>query len=1084
MIRIIGLLGLKFRILVIGVTAILLGLGAAQLRRASVDEFPEFAPPLVQVQAEALGLSAAEVEQLITVPLEQDLLNGVPWLDQIRSESVPGLSTIDMIFQPGTKILQARQMVQEHLTQAHALPQVGTPPVMVQPTASAGRVLMVSLGAKDLSLIDLSILARWKIKPRLEGLPGVANVAIWGQRDRQLQVQVDPEKLRTFGVTLSQVINTTGNALWVSPLTFVEASTPGTGGFVDTPSQRFGIQHVTPITTAAGLSAVTVEDTTGRTLRLGQVADVVEDHQPLIGDAVLSDDPGLMLVIQKFPGANTREVTTAVENALADMRPGLSGVTINTTVYRPATFIDNALHNLALRGVLGLILVAILLGLYLFSWRLAVISLVTLLLSLVSAAYVLYLRGLTFNVMVLAGFTAAVGVVIADAVVDPDVLRRRLAEHPQPADGDTRTSPDTADTVAEASHSVRAPLVYATLILLLIPLPALALGGVAGAFARSVVVSYLLAVAVAMLVALLVTPALSSVLLSQNHARQHVSPLARLAERGFDRFVSRYLRVPRALYGALAVLILAGLAVLPQLGNSHKMLPAMQDRNLSIHWQAASGTSLREMARITTLATRDLRGVPGVRNVGSHAGRALMADQSVNVNSAELWVSLDSKANYARAVTDVKNVVSRYPGMRADVSTYPADRIAAADTREHDPLVVRVYGHDLTELATKAGDVRTMLSGVRGVVRPTVQAQAVEPSVQIQVNLAAAQRYGITPGDVRRASATLFAGLPVGSLYEDQKIFDVVVWGVPASRQRPTDVTDLLLDAPSGGHVRLGDVADVRIAAAPTVIRHDNISRSLDVTAGVSGRSVNSVIREVKAQLASLPMPLEFHAEVLSGATQYRAEHWRVASVALAVAVAILLLLQSAFGSWRLAGLLFVAIPLGVSGGAVAALFVDGIRTLPAMLGMLAVLGIVIRNGILLTRSYQNAGADPDTPSVAEGVLAATRAQVTPIVLTALLTAGSMFPLAVAGVVGGTEILQPLAVVVLGGLISATLWSVFLLPALYLRFSARPAHSTRHARPARPTRRARRARRVHERPASATSSTPAGVSVQPGEKRG
>ncbi|MDT4948507.1 MAG: hypothetical protein QOJ37_1102, partial [Pseudonocardiales bacterium] len=407
MINAIVALSLKMRVLVIGATVILLGLGVANLRRAAVDEFPEFAPPQVEVQAEALGLSAAEVEQLITVPLEQDLLNGVPWLDQIRSESVPGLSTIDMTFERGTELLKARQMVQEHLTQAHALPQVGTPPVMVQPTASTGRVLTVALGAKDLSLIDLSILARWKIKPRLEGLPGVANVAIWGQRDRQLQVQVDPQKLRHLGVTLSQVISSTGNALWVSPLTFVEASTPGTGGFVDTPNQRFGIQHVTPITTASSLSAVSIEDTGGRRLTLGEVANVVEDHQPLIGDAVLDDRPGLMLVIQKFPGANTREVTKDIEDALNEMRPGLAGVTIDTTVYRPATFIDTALHNLAGQAALGLILVALVLGAFLLSWRLALLSLVTLSLSLISAAYLLYLLGVTFNVMVLAGLTAA-----------------------------------------------------------------------------------------------------------------------------------------------------------------------------------------------------------------------------------------------------------------------------------------------------------------------------------------------------------------------------------------------------------------------------------------------------------------------------------------------------------------------------------------------------------------------------------------------------------------------------------------------------------------------------------------------------
>ncbi len=1011
MVNAITALSVKFRALIIGATVILLALGVTQLGRASVDEFPEFAPPQVQVQAEALGLSAAEVEQLITVPLEQDLLNGVPWLAQIRSESVPGLSTIDLIFEPGTKLLKARQMVQEHLTQAHALPQVGTPPVMVQPTASTGRVLMIALEARDLSLIDLSILARWKIKPRLEGLPGVANVAIWGQRDRQLQVQVDPQKLRSYGVTLSQVVSTTGNALWVSPLTFVEASTPGTGGFVDTPNQRFGIQHVTPITTATGLSAVSIEDTGGRRLRLGQVAQVVEDHQPLIGDAVLTGRPGLMLVLQKFPGANTREVTKAVEDALDELKPGLAGVSIDTSLYRPASFMDSSLHNLAVRIGLGLLLLVAVLVAFLLSWRLALLNLVTISLSMVGTAYLLYLREVSFNVMVLAGLAAAVGVVIAESVTDAHALTRPDAA----AAG--------ADGPAVASQAVRSPLAYATLILLVLPLPSLALVGVAGSFARSMVLSYATAVAVAMLVALLVAPALGSVLLRPAPDARTGSPLTRLVERGFDRFAATAITRSRRAYGVAAVLLLAGLAVLPQLNSRHPLLPALQDRDLTIHWQAAAGTSLPEMDRITARAAGDLRAVPGVRSVGSHVGRALMADQPVNVNSAELWVSLSAQANYAATVAAVKAVIGRYPGMRSDVSTYPADRVAAARTGAHDPLVVRVYGHDFATLAAKAADVRSMLNSVHGVQRPTVQAQPQEPSVRVQVKLAAAQRYGITPGDVRRASATFFAGLPVGSLYEDQKIFDVVVWGIPDSRRRPADVANLLIDTPSGGHVRLGEVAEVRIEAAPTVIHHDNISRSLDVTAEVSGRSVSSAMSEVRSRLAAMPMPLEFHAEVLSGTTPFQAEHWRVAGVALAVAVAALLLLQVAFGSWRLAILLFLTAPLGVSGAAIGGWLAGGVNTLAAMLAVLAVLGLVIRDGVLLIHDYQRAGA-------ADGVLAATRARVIPVVLTALLTAALVSPFAFGSVTGGTEVLHPFAVTVLGALVSAVLFSVVVLPAL------------------------------------------------------
>jgi CzcA family heavy metal efflux pump len=1031
----------RFRILVIGAVVVLLAVGIPQLRTASVDEFPEFAPPQVQVQAEALGLSAAEVEQLITVPLEQDLLNGVPWLDQIRSESVPGLSTIDMIFKPGTELLQARQMVQEHLTQAHALPQVGTPPVMIQPTSATGRVLMVALRAEDLSLVELSILARWKIKPRLEGLPGVANVAIWGQRDRQLQVQVDPAKLRAYGVSLNQVVSTTGNALWVSPLTFVEASTPGTGGFVDTANQRFGIQHVTPITTAAGLSAVTVEDTAGKTLRLGQVATVVEDHQPLIGDAVLDGSPGLMLVIQKFPGANTREVTSGVEEALEEMKPGLSGVAMDSTVYRPASFLDDALRNLAVRGALGLLLLAALLVGYLVSWRAAVVTLVSMGTSMLASAYVLYLRGATFNVMVLAGLLAASVTVIADSVTDVHALHRlshagkslsdRSADRSVPVASNGHSDPDRTTAFVAASRTVRAPLIYATLIVLLLPLPALLIGGVPGRLSRPAILSYALAIAVSMLVALLVTPALAAYLLGREGGDQRAAPLAKLAERAFDAAAGRMLRRPRALLAAAAVLVLATLTVIPQLRSDRVMLPTFQDRELTVHLQAAAGTSLPEMQRLTARAGAELRGLPGVRDVGSHVGRALMADQSVNVDSAELWLSLDESADYGSTVDRVTRVVQGYPGIRAEVSTYPAERLATAKTGITAPLLVRVYGHDLDQLAAKAEDVRRMLSGVRGVVRPSTQPQRSEPSLQVKVKLAEAQRYGITPGDVRRASATLFAGLPVGSLYEDQKIFDVVVWGVPEARRRPADVANLMIDT-DRGQVRLGAVADVRIVPAPTVIHHDNISRSLDVTADVSGRSVDSVLREVKSQLAGLPMPLEFHAEVFSGSTEQSAEDTRVALAAVAVAVAILLLLQAALGSWRLAALLLVSAPFGAAGGVLAALPVGGIRSLGALLGILAVLGLVLRNGLLLFSRYQQGrGGEPAT--TAADVLELTRQQVGPTVLSALLTAALLVPLAVLPTVGGTELVHPFAVVVIGGLVSAVLLNLLVLPALYLR---------------------------------------------------
>ena len=343
---------LRGRKAVVLVGAVLLAFGFLQLRHADFDSLPEFDPPIVEVQTEALGLSAEEMEQLITTPLEQDLLNGVAWLDSIRSQSVPGLSNIVMEFEPGTDLYRARQVVQERLNEAHALPNVSRVPAMLQPQSSTSRALMVSVTSDELTPLELGVLARWTIVPRLTGVPGVSNVVTWGQKERQLQVQVDPERLADAGVTLDQVIRTTGNSLWASPLTFLEASTPGTGGFIDLNNQRLGVQHLSPIETAEELAQVAIEPAEGAAapagspLRLGDVADVVEDHQPLIGEAVLRDGDGMILVVEKLPGASTTEVTEGVEDAIEAMRPGLSGVDIDTGVYRPATYVDDAADNL------------------------------------------------------------------------------------------------------------------------------------------------------------------------------------------------------------------------------------------------------------------------------------------------------------------------------------------------------------------------------------------------------------------------------------------------------------------------------------------------------------------------------------------------------------------------------------------------------------------------------------------------------------------------------------------------------------------------------------------------------------------
>jgi CzcA family heavy metal efflux pump len=1039
---------LRFRFLVIPVAAALLLLGIFQLRSAPVNVLPEFTPPLVDIQTEALGLSAEEVEQLVTVPLEQDLLNGVAWLEQIRSQSLPGLSRIELIFQPGTDVLKARQLVQERLIQAPGgIPNVAKAPVMLQPLSSTSRVMMIGLSSRDVSLIDMSVLARWKLRPRLMGVPGVANVAIWGQRERQLQVQVDPRKLRSQGVTLDQIIQSTANSLWVSPLSFTEASTPGTGGFIDTANQRLGIQHISPITTAKDLGQVTIEGTGKRTLRLADVSQVVEDHQPLIGDAISGDGPSLMLVIEKFPGTSTRDVTRGVEAALDGMRPGLSGITIDTDLFRPASFIDTATHNLSVALLIGLVLMIALLGALLLDWRVALVTLVAVPLSVVTAALVLYLRGATFNTMILAGLVIAFAVVVDDAVVDVDRIRRRLREQRQAAAshelGEDRNQElqdvSTLGTVLRACLEVRGPLLYATLIVALATVPLFFLRGLTGSFVRPLAVSYLLAVLAAMAVALLVTPGLSLLLLRRaplTPARE--SPLARWLERAHSAALTRLVLRPRVAFAVIGVIALAGIAVLPQVGG-RGLIPPLQDRDLLIQWQGAPGLSQPEMDRITERVTRELRSIPGVRDVGAHVGRAITSDQVVNVNSGELWVSIGSRADYAKTVAAVQRTVAGYPGLTHDLVTYPEQRMRQVETGSTAPVVVRVFGEDLGVLRSKAEEIRRAVAGVPGVTAPRVQAQATEPTVEIRVDLASAERHRIKPGDVRRAAATLLSGVTVGNLFEEQKVFDVVVWGEPATRHSLTSIQNLLIDTPGGSQVRLGDVASVRLAPDPTVIRHDSVSRYVDVTAGIHGRSLGAVTRDVKERVRAIQFPLEHHAEVLGTAAARHSDRQLLLSTTVAVAIGVLLLLQAAFGSWRLAGLIFLTLPLALVGGVLAALAVSGgqITALGSFAGLFAVLAIAVRSSVLLVGHYQRLQQQEGAELGAALVLRGAQERFAPTVLTTLLVGLALLPLVFLGGIAGLEVVRPLAVVILGGLVTTTLVNALILPFLYLRFAPR-----------------------------------------------
>jgi len=1027
---------MRFQFLVVTIAAAVMFGGLVQLREMPVDVLPEISPPYVEIQTEALGLSAEEVEQMITVPMEQDLIAGVAWADVIRSESVPGLSSVVIFFEPGTDLYRARQLVAERLSQAAVgLPHVSKPPTMIQPLSSASRFIIVGLSSQDLSLIEMSVLARWVIGPRLMGVPGVANVATWGNRDRQLQVQVDPEGLQAQGVTLEQVVETTGNALWVSSLTFLEASTPGAGGFIDTPNQRLGVWHVLPIKSPEDLAQVPIK---GTAWRLGDVASVVEDHQPLIGDALINDAPNLLLVVEKLPGTNTLEVTQGIEATLAVLRPGMKGIEFDATVFRPATYIEMAIANLTRTLVIAAVLVVLILAAFLYGWRAALISLVAIPLSLVAALLVLYLRGATLNAVVLAGLVIALGVVIDDAVVDVEHIVRRLRQKRQ--EGASGQSAESV--ILEAAVEMRSAVFFATLITLLAVLPVFFLEGASGALFQPLAVSYALAVLAALATALTVTPALSLIFLSRMSSKSKTSlergesPLTLWLQRGYERVLARTVQRPRLAYAAVVVLAAAGVAALPFL-SQNQWLPSFREPYLTIQLDAAPGTSLPAMNQVVTQVSGDLRAVPGVRNVAAHVGRAVFGDQVVNVNSAQVWVSLDAEADYDATVAAIQQKVDGYAELEGQVQTYLQQTVGAAQTSAREGLTVRVYGGDHDVLRAQAENLRQALAGMAGVVEPRVILPLEEPTVEIEVDLASAQRFGVKPGDVRRSAATLLSGIQVGSLFEEQKVFDVVVWSTPETRDSVDDIRQLLIDTPGGGHVRLGEVADVRMTTAPSVIRREGVSPYLDVVFDVQGRDVGAVTGEVETALQNFPFPLEYHAVVLNEYAARQATQQRLLLAALIAAIGIFLLLQAASESWRMAAATFVALPAALVGGVLAAFLSGGALSLASLFGLLAVLGMGARNGILLIKHYQRLGLEGEAfgPRL---VLRGSQERLAPMVMTTLATGLALAPFALFGNIPGHEIVRPVAIVILGGLVTSTLLNLFVVPALYLRFGSSP----------------------------------------------
>ncbi|MGA8515494.1 MAG: efflux RND transporter permease subunit, partial [Burkholderiaceae bacterium] len=925
---------LKFRFLVLAVAAALLFFGTQQLRTMPVDVFPEFAPPKVEVQTEGPGMTANEVEELITIPMENQL-RSVPGVEYVRSSSVTGLSQVVLLFKMGADLMDARQRVQERLKLAIAeLPKSSGMPVMLQPLSSTSRVMKIGISSKVYDQMDLSMIAYWTIKFRLMSVPGVANIPLWGDQIKSLQVQVDPALMRAHNVTLDEVMETTSDALDVGMLTYSSGGKARIDGMIDTPNQRLAIHNESPVFSVEHLAQVPLAMKNKRPdpPRIGDIGKVVWDTWPLIGDAVINDGNGLMMIVEKLPWANTLEVTRGIEEALESLKPGLPGVEIDSTIFRPATFIEQSMENLTLALIISCILVVLVLGAFLYEWRVALISVVAIPLSLVAAGVVLYWMNATINTMVLAGFIVALGDVVDDAIIDVENIMRRLRQHR--SEGSQKS---TARIILEASLEVRSAIVHATAIVVLAVTPVFFMGGLSGVFFEPLILTYLVAMLASMVVALTVTPAMCLMLLNDKALQGRESPLVPWLKRHYKAALSRVIQAPRATFATVAVLVIAAGSVWPYLGTA--LLPAFKERDFLMHWVPAEGTSHPETFRITQAASKELRAIPGVRNFGAHIGRAVGGDEPYGVNFTENWISIDPEVDYDKARSAVEAAVAGYPGLYRDVQTYLKERIKEVLSGAGESIVIRIFGPDLPGLRAKAQELENALKDIPGLIDLHAEQQVGVPQVVVKTKLDAAARYGIKPGDVRRVVNVLMSGLEVTDIHKGGKVYDVFVWTSPSVRRNVDDIREFLIDTPYGGRVRIAEVADVTLEPTPNKIKRENNSRRIDVHGNVKGRDLGSVAKDVEARLATVQFPIGYYPQILGEYKERQAAQRNLLIASLVVIAAIFLILHTTFRNFRLATMIFLALPAALVGAVLATFASDRVISLGSLVGIITILG-------------------------------------------------------------------------------------------------------------------------------------------------
>jgi CzcA family heavy metal efflux pump len=1013
-------LSLRFRGVVIALAALVIAAGVYSLGRATYDVFPEFAPPQAVIHTEAPGLSPDQVEVLVTQPLEL-ALTGAPGLLSLRSSSIQGLSIITANFDPSSDVFRDRQVVSERLAAgAGHLPRQAETPSLTPFTSSTSTVLVAGLTSSRVSLMELRTAAEWLIKPTLMAVPGVAKVAVFGSGARSLQIQVHPDRLVRLHVGLNDVADAASRAVGVRG-----------AGFIDSPNQRIELKAEYPPLGVRDLERAVLGSDAGPLATLGDVATVAFAPELATGGATIDGRPGVQLVVSQQYGASTVEVTRRIEMALESLRPALTreGIELDATLFRPADFIDLATGNVWSALVLGAVLVVAVLALFMADWRNAAVSCAAIPLSLLATLRLLQAFGISVNTMTLGGLAVAIGVVVDDAVIDVENIVRRMRANRLLAQPLAK-----ARVILDACMEVRSGVVYATFAVVLVVLPIVSLSGVAGRLFAPLGYAYALAVLASLLVSLTVIPALASLLFRVERMRLAEPPLLRWCRTRYQRLLARVTRHPLPVMAA--ALALTALGAVAAAGFGVNFIPELKEGHLIVHMSSAPGTSIEESMRLGAQVSSALHELPAVRAVSQRIGRADKSDDILGSHYSEFDVDLKraSGAQLEAAQAGIRSILTQFPGVNFAMQSFLTERIEETLSGYTAAVAVNVIGPDLDALDRAARDIVRAVRPIPGAADVQIQTLPGTPQISIRLIPAELQRWGLRQLDVLEMVRTAYEGATVGQSYEGNRTVNVIVVLDPQQRAVITQIGELPLRAPDGRFVRLAQVAEIHPSAGRYEVPHQGGQRLQTVTANVRGRDVGGFVEELRRRLAAVSLPPATRLE-LAGEAQEQARSQRDLLAYSAVAgLGIVLLVSVIARNGRNLSIVLTNLPFAFVGGVAAVAASGGALSLGSMVGLVALFGITLRNSILIVAHYDRLVRVEGRAWGVELAIEGAADRLAPILMTTLVTALGLLPLALGIDEPGREIEGTMAVVILGGLLTSMVLNLLVLPTLALRF--------------------------------------------------